>query len=163
MKKLMLLFLQLILVQGLFSQSIHDLVRLAGDAASYPNADELVVFDSTMVDMQESGLTYVNTHTLTKVLTAHGAMDMAVVKYGYDPLSAFVKITRAVIHKADGGETVLDVTRTLDYRSGAKSTVLPFRRTSRCNTSFIMVKYRPPAGSATGRSSILFPKKICSR
>ena len=121
MKKLMLLFLQLILVQGLFSQSIHDLVRLAGDAASYPNADELVVFDSTMVDMQESGLTYVNTHTLTKVLTAHGAMDMAVVKYGYDPLSAFVKITRAVIHKADGGETVLDVTRTLDYPAPARA------------------------------------------
>ncbi len=100
---------------------IQELVKKAGDAIMYPNHDELIIFDSTLVDMQETGLTYVHNHTLTKVLTAHGATELNVVKYGYDPLSAFVEIKKAVIYKADGSIVELDVKKEMDYPAPARA------------------------------------------
>ena len=121
MKKNLLLLLQLIFVSSFYAQSVGDQLKKAGDAAAYPNHDQLVIFDSTTVDMQETGLTYVLNHTLTKVLNNHGAIDLSVVKYGYDPLSAFVEIRKAVIYKNDGRIIDLDVQKTLDYPAPARA------------------------------------------
>lgn len=113
--------MQLIFVAGTYAQTAGELVRTAGDASTYPNHDQLIIFDSTIVDMQESGLTYVLSHTLTKVLNSHGALDLNVVKYGYDPLSAFAEIRRAVIYKADGRIIELDVKKAMDYPAPARA------------------------------------------
>jgi hypothetical protein len=121
MKKLLLTLLQLIFVISLHAQSVGDLVKKAGDAATYPSHDQLVVFDSTLVDMQETGLTYVINHTLVKVLNQHGALDLNVVKYGYDPLSAYVEIRKAVIYRNDGQVIELDVQKTMDYPAPARA------------------------------------------
>ncbi|MFZ4523337.1 MAG: DUF3857 domain-containing transglutaminase family protein [Bacteroidales bacterium] len=121
MKKSLLLLLQLTFVTGMYAQSIQEMVKKAGDAAAYPNHDELIIFDSTTVDMQETGLTYVVNHTLTKVLNNHGAIDLSVVKYGYDPLSAYVEIRKAVIYKGDGRVIELDVQKTMDYPAPARA------------------------------------------
>lgn len=83
------------------SQPVHD--RLQGiKAEDYPGANLVVVFDSTIADVQETGLTYVNMHRLYKVLTPAGALQTRVVKIDYDPLSAYVEIRKVVVHK--GGE-----------------------------------------------------------
>ncbi len=116
----------LFLFTGLFSTvlaqtSIPDLVKKSGDASVYAGSDQLIIFDSTIVDMQETGLTYVLNHTLTKVLTSHGALELNVVKYGYDPLSAFVEIRKAVIYKSDGRVIELDVQKVMDYPAPARA------------------------------------------
>jgi transglutaminase-like putative cysteine protease len=121
MKKHLLLLLQLSFATGLYAQPVSDLVKKAGDAAAYPGHDQLIIFDSVMVDMQETGLTYVLNHTLTKALNSHGALDLNVVKYGYDPLSAFVEIKKAVIHKKDGRAIELDVQKAMDYPAPARA------------------------------------------
>ncbi len=121
MKKNLLLLLQLIFIINIPAQSVGDLVTKASDASAYPNHDQLVVFDSTLVDMQETGLTYVVSHTLTKVLNSHGALELNMVKYGYDPLSAFVEIKKAVIYKNDGQIIELDVQKTMDYPAPARA------------------------------------------
>ncbi len=121
MKKGMLLLLQLGFITCFYGQSVADLVQKAGDAAAYPNHDQLIIFDSTNVDMQETGLTYIVNHTLTKVLTNHGAIDLSAIKYGYDPLSAFVEIRKAVIYRHDGRIIELDVHKTLDYPAPARA------------------------------------------
>jgi len=121
MKKKLLLLLQLSFVCSLHAQSVTDLVKKAGDVAAYPNQDQVIIFDSTTVDMQETGLTYIVNHTLTKVLTNHGAIDLNVVKYGYDPLSAFVEIKKAVIYKSDGRVIELDSRKTMDYPAPARA------------------------------------------
>ena len=72
------------------------------NAADYPGANVVVVFDSTFSDVQETGLTYVNMHRLYKVMTPAGALQLSVVKIDYDPLSAYVDIKKVVVHK--GGE-----------------------------------------------------------
>ena len=108
-----------------FAAFASDPVKMAlsatGNASAYPGEDQLVVFDSTLVDMQESGLTYVTVHTLTKVLTARGAGDLDVVKFGYDPLSAWVEIRKVVIHRGDGTSEALDTSKTLDYPAPARA------------------------------------------
>ena len=121
MKKILLLFLLFMLIAGMHAQTVSELFQKAGDAAAYPNHDQLIIFDSTTVDMQETGLTYVLNHTLTKVLTSHGALELNVVKYGYDPLSAFVEIKKAVIYKKDGQVIELDVQKTMDYPAPARA------------------------------------------
>ncbi len=98
----------------------QDLIKTAGDAVIYPNDNLLVVFDSTQVDVKESGLSYVWTHTLTKVLNAKGAIDLSVVKFGYDPLSAFVDIKKVVIYKKDGTIRNLDMMNVMDYPAPAR-------------------------------------------
>ncbi len=103
------------------SDPVKDALAAAGDASTYPGDHQVVVFDSTLVDVQESGLTYVTVHTLTKVLTAKGAMDLNVIRYGYDPLSAYVEIRKAVIHHADGTVIILDTAATLDYPAPARA------------------------------------------
>jgi hypothetical protein len=78
-----------------------------GDSDMYPGADIVVVYDSTDVDVEDSGLSHVRMHRLVRVLTAKGARDLRHVIYGYDPLSADVEVLRVRIYRSDGSvETV---------------------------------------------------------
>jgi hypothetical protein len=98
---------------------IHDLIADAGNAGDYAGAGLVTLFDSTAVQMQESGLSYYHTHKLVKVLTAEGAQDMRVIKYGYDPLSAWVEIQKVVVYKHDGTQYEVKA-EVLDYPAPAR-------------------------------------------
>jgi hypothetical protein len=99
---------------------MQDLIRQAGDATVYPSDNSVVVFDSTRVNVMESGLSYVWTHTLTKVLNYKGALDQAVIKFGYDPLSAYVDIKEVKVYKKDGTIRNLDLHKVMDYPAPAR-------------------------------------------
>jgi hypothetical protein len=73
-----------------------DLIKSV-KSEDYPGANVVVVFDSTLADVQESGLTYVNIHRLYKVFTPAGALQLSVIKFDYDPLSAYVDIKKIVV------------------------------------------------------------------
>ncbi|MFP4622084.1 MAG: DUF3857 domain-containing transglutaminase family protein [Bacteroidales bacterium] len=97
-----------------------SLIRNAGDAEDYPDSDYLVVFDSTSVDVQESGLSYRNYHKLYKVLTPEGAKKLNHLKYRYDPLSAHVDIKKVKIYRKDGTVEELDMEKERDYPAPAR-------------------------------------------
>ena len=100
MKKIIFLLLYLGCCGISFAEDpIQDLIRKAGDAKTFPKDNLLVVFDSTITDVKESGLSYVRNHTLYKILTAKGAKDLNVLTFGYDPQSAYVEIQQATIYK----------------------------------------------------------------
>jgi hypothetical protein len=122
MQKNLLLFL-FILLSGISfgADPMKDLIKSAGDAKTYPNDNLLIIFDSTMVDVKESGLSYITSHTLTKALNFKGALDLSVVKFGYDPLSAYVDIKKIVIYRNDGSVQELDVTKVMDYPAPARA------------------------------------------
>ena len=63
--------------------------------------------------MQESGLSFYHTHTLYKILSAKGAKDFNVFKYGYDPLSAYVDIKKVIIYRKNGEIEELDMSEGL--------------------------------------------------
>ena len=97
------------------------LIGKAGAGQPFSGQDQVVIFDSTLVDVQESGLSYVLNHTLTKVLTARGARELNVIKYGYDPLSAYVEIRKAIVYKKNGTIIELDLKNVMDYPAPARA------------------------------------------
>jgi transglutaminase-like putative cysteine protease len=97
-----------------------SVIRNAGDAEDYPNSDYLVIFDSTSVEVQESGLSYRNYHKLYKVLTPEGAKKLNHLKYRYDPLSAHVDIKKVRIYRNDGTIEEIDPEKERDYPAPAR-------------------------------------------
>jgi hypothetical protein len=107
---------------SLFSQDpIKNLLLNTEDVSQYAGYKLLTIFDSTNVIVQETGLTHVVSHTLTKVLNSQGAIDQSVIKYGYDPQSAFVQIRKASIYKKSGDIIELDLNTVLDYPAPARA------------------------------------------
>jgi transglutaminase-like putative cysteine protease len=102
------------------NNSITALLEKAGDAGDYKHAPYVTIFDSTSVEMQESGLSYFHMHSLYKILTPAGAKEKAIIKYGYDPLTAFVELREATIYRKNGEIESLDVSKVLDYAAPAR-------------------------------------------
>lgn len=100
--------------------NIKKLIAASGSASDYPGANVLVIIDSTNVDAQESGLSYVNRHQLFKVLTQNGANRLSTIIYDYDPLSAFIEIQKVFIHKKDGETLSIGQDKIKDYPAPAR-------------------------------------------
>jgi hypothetical protein len=119
MKKNALILFLLVFSLSAFSQSYDKLIAKAGDNENFPKADYVTVFDSTNVFMEESGLSYVNMHQLTKILNYKGAKYFNVIKIDYDPLSAYVEINEVKVYRKDGTVDVVD-NPVLDYAAPAR-------------------------------------------
>lgn len=100
---------------------ISELIKNSGGSEDYPGKHKLTIFDSTNVDMQESGLSYVNIHQLFKILDKKGAKSNAVIKFGYDPLSAYVEIRGVTIYRKSGEIVQLDTANVFDYPAPARA------------------------------------------
>ncbi|NQV02903.1 MAG: DUF3857 and transglutaminase domain-containing protein, partial [Bacteroidia bacterium] len=117
----LILLLQVIAICSLANDPVKELIKTAGDASTFPKDDLLVVFDSTLTDVRESGLTYVTNHMLYKILTTTGAKKLNVLTFGYDPQSAFVEIKRVTVYKKDGQTLDLDLNSVMDYPAPARA------------------------------------------
>jgi len=120
LKKAFFLFCFMSVSVFLSGGPIEGLIEKSGSSGDYPDADVLIIFDSTLVDVQESGLSYVNTHQLFKILTPKGALKHRVITYGYDPLSAYVEIKKVVVYRKNGSIEELDMSKVLDYPAPAR-------------------------------------------
>jgi hypothetical protein len=119
-KKVFFIVAFLCFSQLAFSESIPELIKNSGNSTDFPQANQLIIFDSTNVDMLESGLSYYYTHSLHKILTPKGAKDFSVFKYGYDPLSAYVDIKKINIYRKDGSIDEIDISKVQDYPAPAR-------------------------------------------
>jgi transglutaminase-like putative cysteine protease len=120
-RHIILIAIMLVRVFSATGSPVEDLIKKSGVAADFPNDNLLVIFDSTQVMVQESGLSYVNTHRLYKILTAKGALDLSMIKYGYDPLSAYADIKKVVIYRNNGNIEELGMNRVMDYPAPARA------------------------------------------
>jgi len=121
MHKIRLTLLILLLPLLSLADGIPGLIKKAGGPKDYPDAQQLVIFDSTHVVVSESGLGYFYTHRLHKVLTSKGALELNVIKMDYDPLTAFAEIQKVVIYHNDGSREDLDVKKAVDYAAPARA------------------------------------------
>lgn len=92
-----------------------SLVKNAGDASTYPGSPVLVIFDSTSVEVMESGLSHFHIHLLYKALTEKGAFDLSILKFGYEPMSMFLEIKSVKIYRNNGKIEEVDKNRFFDY------------------------------------------------
>jgi hypothetical protein len=116
-------------------KALQALVLDSGDARMYPGSQTVVLFDSLSVKVMESGLSYTTSHRLVKVLTPGGAIELAVQKFDYDPLSADVTIQHVRIFRKNGKIENVPLDSTLDYAAparmiywGARQKMLPVGR-----------------------------------
>jgi len=101
--------------------AVRQALRRSGNSTKYPNDNVLVVFDSTKVEVAQTGLAKINIHQLFKVLNTKGALEKRVIKMGYDPLTSYVKILSVSIYKKNGDIINLDTSRVKDYPAPARS------------------------------------------
>ncbi len=117
----LLLLLVLVAVTTSVAGPYDALIKKAGDKKSFPGSNVLLIFDSTHVDMMETGLSHSYIHRLYKILTPEGAKTMSVIKFDYDPLSAWSEIRGVTIFRADGTQTDIDTSHELDYPQPARA------------------------------------------
>jgi hypothetical protein len=81
----------------------------------YEEADVGVVFDSTLIRVEDSGLSHVTDHRLLKILSWAGARRMTALRFDYDPATNVFEPRKVVVHRADGRLQEIDVTKALDH------------------------------------------------
>jgi transglutaminase-like putative cysteine protease len=111
---------------------LKSLIAAAGDAKDYDGQDVVLVFDSTWVDVDSTGLSHKRMHTLTKILTPAGIAKTRAARFDYDPASNKIEITHARIHRKDGSVEELSLSSIQDLPQpshmiywGARMKVLP--------------------------------------
>lgn len=78
------------------------LALLALSASAAVAQQQTVLYDSTAVVMEESGLSHVNSHLRIRANDYAGCRDLSTLKVDYDPLSAYVDFTQVLVHRASG-------------------------------------------------------------
>ncbi|MDD4857039.1 MAG: DUF3857 domain-containing transglutaminase family protein [Candidatus Krumholzibacteria bacterium] len=93
---------------------VRSLIAKAGDAAGYPDAGVVSVFDRLDVTVEESGLAHYRRHTLTKILTNDGALQQAALRFDYDPASNFIDVESIRIFRKGGTVETVDLSTMRD-------------------------------------------------
>lgn len=86
--------------------------------ASYPSA---VLLDDTKVDVAETGSGSFTIHRIVAIKNNDGALANRVLKYDYDPLTAFAEFAEVTIYRANGQVDKLDVKKAYDYAAPARA------------------------------------------
>lgn len=86
----------------------------ATDAKDWDGEDVVLVFDSTWVDVDTTGLSHKRTHTLTKVMTAKGVARLRAARFDYDPSSNKIDVRAVRVHRKSGAVETLDLSKLLD-------------------------------------------------
>lgn len=88
---------------------------------AFDMADCVTLLDSTAVSVQESGSGSFAIYKKFKVQTLQGGVANHVIKYDYDPLTAFAEFKQATIYRAGGDIINIDVTQACDYAAPARA------------------------------------------
>ncbi|MDR1056372.1 MAG: DUF3857 and transglutaminase domain-containing protein [Prevotellaceae bacterium] len=122
MKKLVLFALLFVFaLSSAQADNLHEQLKNTGDAAKYPGQACVVLIDSTGVNVQETGLSHFKSRKVTKILTERGALNHRIVIFDYDPLTAALEVTKAVIYRADGSTETIDLKKVNDYPAPARA------------------------------------------
>lgn len=81
----------------------------AAAGQAYQDADCVVLLDSTAVKVEPTGQGSFAVYKVIKVQTHAGALKNRVIKYDYDPLTAFAEFKYVTVYRADGEVDSLDV------------------------------------------------------
>ena len=81
----------------------------------------VALLDSTAVSVAPAGSGSFAVYKAIRIQSPEGALACRVLKYDYDPLTAFARFRRAVVHKADGTRVELDVEKAQDYVAPARA------------------------------------------
>jgi len=104
---------------GRTDPTLLERIGSAGSATEWPAADIVVVFDSTAVVVEESGLSHRRQHLLRKALTPAGCRALAAPRFDYDPASNRIDILAVRVHRGDSTFVALDPASAADVPAPA--------------------------------------------
>lgn len=84
-------------------------------------ADYVILADKTHVDVADNGSGIFRIFKKVKINSEKGALANRVIKFDYDPLTAFAEFAFARVIRADGSVRKLDCTRACDYAAPARA------------------------------------------
>ena len=88
---------------------------------AFAGYDCITLLDSTAVSVQPTGSGSFAVYRKFKVQTPAGGVTNHVIKYDYDPLTAFAEFKQATIYRANGDVVNVDVTQACDYAAPARA------------------------------------------
>lgn len=118
------LFFSLVLaafIMPAMAQSWGALQKQLNKKPAWQKQDVVVLLDSIGVIVDENGSGNFDIHHVAKIQSPTGALAYRVLKYDYDPLTAFAQFTRVTVYKADGSKKEIDVKKTCDYAAPARA------------------------------------------
>ncbi|MEW6051022.1 MAG: DUF3857 domain-containing transglutaminase family protein [Candidatus Zixiibacteriota bacterium] len=86
--------------------TVFERVKRAGTAKEFEGAPYIFVLDSTVNRVSDVGIAYTDSYVLYKVLTEEGCRNLAVLNWGYEPLSSHVDVKSVSVIR---GDTVISV------------------------------------------------------
>lgn len=89
--------------------------------ADEKKADCITLLDSVSVNVEPSGSGSFAIYKKFKVNTTAGAVKNRIIKYDYDPLTAFAEFSQVTIYHPNGDVRNLDVTTAVDYAAPARA------------------------------------------
>lgn len=103
------------------AQSWTALRNVAFENEEFARYPVSVLLDSTSVEVAPSGSGSFTIRRVVAVRDAKGALANRVIKYDYDPLTAFARFADVKIYRADGTVESLDLSTACDYAAPARS------------------------------------------
>ncbi len=120
-KRVLSLFLGLSLCVASSAQSWKPLAESAFCREALEKYPVAVLLDSTSVEVAPSGSGSFTIRRVVAVGNTKGALENRVIKYDYDPLTAFAEFTDVKIYRADGTVESVDLSTACDYAAPARS------------------------------------------
>ena len=88
--------------------NVFSRVKDAGVAADFEGSDYVIVYDYAFNHMKPTGVTYVESYVIYKVLTPAGCRSQSVLRWNFDPQSMFVNVKEVNIIRS-GEKIPVDV------------------------------------------------------
>ncbi|MDE6344408.1 MAG: DUF3857 domain-containing protein [Muribaculaceae bacterium] len=88
---------------------------------SFSESSEAVLLDSTSVEVSDLGSGKFVIRRVVQINNENGALSNRVIKYDYDPLTAFAEFAEMKVYHPDGTVTDMDVAKACDYAAPARA------------------------------------------
>lgn len=121
MRFIYLLIFAAMLPLSLTAQSWKALQKEAEANKAFAESPSVALLDSTSVVVSELGSGKFFIKRVIQINNEKGALANRVVKYDYDPLTAFAEFTGMKIYHPDGTVTDMDVKKACDYAAPARA------------------------------------------
>lgn len=106
---------------SVMAQSWLPFKERAARQADWKKHEAVALLDSTGVVVADNGSGSFTIRQVVQVKNKAGALKYRVIKYDYDPLTAFAEFSRATVYKADGSQRTIDVAQACDYAAPARA------------------------------------------
>ena len=71
---------------------VFSRIEDAGTKENHDGANHVIVYDYAKNHVKDTGVTYVESHIIYKVLTPAGCRDQSVLRWNFDPQSMFIEV-----------------------------------------------------------------------